>query len=141
MKCRNRAAKGVRLEKLAKEGELVKSVMALLQAHGFQVFRRNTGAVTTDYTRKDGSTRERFVRFSVPGMADIWGWQVLTGRHIEVEVKRPGLKPTPLQEQWLQSARDGGAIAFWCDSMAMAEAGLAGAAVVGRRVLNANSCF
>ena len=35
MKPRNRAAKGARLEKLAKEGELVKSVMQLLQAHGF----------------------------------------------------------------------------------------------------------
>ncbi|KKL66066.1 hypothetical protein LCGC14_2148690 [marine sediment metagenome] len=58
-------------------------------------------------------------------MADIWGWEVLTGRHIEVEVKRRGVKPTALQEQWLQSARDGGSIAFWCDSMGMAEAELA----------------
>ena len=123
MKPRNRTARGrgACFEKLAKEGELVKAVMQLLQAHGFQVFRRNTGAMTSNYTRKDGSTRERFVRFSVPGMADIWGWQALTGRHIEVEVKRRGVKPTPLQEQWIQAARDGGAIAFWCDSMEMAE--------------------
>ena len=126
--------KGARLEVLAREGELVKSVMQLLQAHGFQVFRRNTGAMTSNYTRKDGSTRERFVRFSVPGMADIWGWQALTGRHIEVEVKRRGVKPTPLQEQWLQSARDGGVIAFWCDSMEMAEEELAGASKLGRTV-------
>ena len=125
MKPRNRAAKGARLEKLAKEGELVKSVMQLLQAHGFQVFRRNTGAMTSNYTRKDGTTRERFIRFSEPGMSDIYGWQALTGRHIEVEVKRRGVKPTPLQEQWLQSAQAGGCIAFWCDSMGMAEAELA----------------
>ena len=130
----NRVAKGARLEVLAKEGELVKSVMQLLQAHGFQVFRRNTGAMTSNYTRKDGSTRERFVRFSQPGMADLWGWHRKTGRHIEVEVKRPGVKPTPLQEQWLQSARDGGVIAFWCDSMEMAEAGLAMAPKLGRTV-------
>ena len=122
---RNRAAKGARLEKLAKEGELVKAVMQLLQAHGFQVFRRNTGATMASYTLKSGETKNRFVRFGVGGMADIWGWQVLTGRHIEVEVKRLGLEPTPLQEQWLRSARDGGAIAFWCDSMGMAEAELA----------------
>ena len=132
MKPRNRAAKGARLEKLAKEGELVKSVMQLLQAHGFQVFRRNTGAVTTDYTRKDGTTRERFIRFSEPGMSDIFGWHTRTGRHIEVEVKRRGVKPTPLQEQWLQSARDGGVIAFWCDSMGMAEAELVRASEVDR---------
>jgi len=125
MKRQTTAAKGARLEKLAKEGELVKSVMQLLHARGFQVFRRNTGAITTNYTRKDGTTRERFFRFSEPGMADIWGWDVVTGRHIEVEVKRRGLIPTPLQEQWLQSARDGGCIAFACDSMESAETQLA----------------
>ena len=130
----NKVAKGARLEVLAKEGELVKSVMQLLQAHGFQVFRRNTGAMTSNYTRKDGSTRERFVRFSEPGMSDIYGWQVLTGRHIEVEVKRRGVKPTPLQEQWLELARDAGCIAFACDSMESAEEELAGASKLGRTV-------
>jgi len=118
-------AKGARLENLAKEAALVKAVMQLLQVRGFQVFRRNTGAITTDYTRKDGTTKERFVRFSEPGMADIWGWQIRTGRHIEVEVKRLGMKPTPVQLQWLRIAEDTGCLAFWCDSMEMAAAELA----------------
>jgi len=108
----------------AKEGELVKAVMQLLQVYGFRVFRRNTGAVTTSYTRKDGVTKERFFRFSQPGMSDIWGYHISTGQHIEVEVKRAGLKPTPLQTQWLQDADEAGCIAFWCDSMESAEAGL-----------------
>jgi len=101
------------------EGELVKAVMELLQAHGFQVWKRNTGAVTTSYKGK-----ERFFRFSEPGMSDIWGWEVDTGRHIEVEVKRKGLKPTVPQLLWLQGARAAGCVAFWCDSMEMAEDGL-----------------
>ena len=64
-------------------------------------------------------------------MADIWGWQVMTGRHIEVEVKRPGIKPTALQEQWLQQARQAGCIAFWCDSMETALEALKGSRRVG----------
>ena len=112
--------------KQSTETALVKAIIQLLQAHGFMAFRRNTGAVTTSYTRKDGVTRDRFFRFSEPGMADIWGWQRGTGRHIEVEVKRPGLKPTSLQLQWLQMAQERGCIAFWCDSMEMAEKKLKG---------------
>jgi len=101
----------------AKEGELVKSVISLLQAHGFVVFRRNTGAFKASYTTKDGKTRERFVRFSETGAADIYGWQVLSGRHIEVEVKRLGQRPSATQLIWLDQARDAGCIAFWTDSM------------------------
>lgn len=107
-----------------KEGELVKSVISLLQAHGFQVFRRNTGATMASHTLKSGETKNRFVRFGQGGMADIWGWQVMSGRHIEVEVKRSGIKPTSLQEQWLQQARQAGCIAFACDSMESALAAL-----------------
>jgi len=101
----------------SKEGELVKSVISLLQAHGFVVFRRNVGAVRQTYTRRDGSEAKYFVRYSEPGASDIYGWQVLTGRHIEVEVKRLGQRPSPEQLIWLDQARDAGCIAFWTDSM------------------------
>ena len=112
------------MARVSSEGILLKSVMQLLQAHGFQVFRRNTGAVRATYTTKDGIARERFVRFSKPGAADIYGWQLLTGRHIEVEVKRSGQKPSAVQLEWLTHAKEDGCIAFWCDSMEGAIKGL-----------------
>lgn len=103
------------------ERALMKAVMELLQSRGFIIFRRNTGAVRARYVRKDGSSRERFIRFSEPGAADLYGWQIGTGRHVEIEIKRPGLKPSTLQAQWLAQAEKDGCMSFWCDSMGMAE--------------------
>lgn len=78
--------------------------------------RRNTGAVKANYKGK-----ARFIRFSEPGQSDRWGVQPKTGRHIEIEVKREGEVPTELQSEWLQRCREQGCIAFWADSVGMAE--------------------
>lgn len=96
------------MKTIPRESDVLKAVMDYLGAQGFTVFRRNTGAMVAG---------KRFVRFSQPGMADLWGVDRRTGRHIEVEVKRPGEKPTPLQAAWLEAMRKAGAVAFWCDSV------------------------
>ena len=87
--------------------------MDLLRSHGWTVFRRNTGAFRGEHHGK-----RRFVRFSEPGAADLW---CLTPpprvRHVEVELKRPGRKPTPEQVRWLLELNARGAPAFWVDNL------------------------
>jgi hypothetical protein len=46
--------------------------------------------------------------FSVAGLADLYG--CLSGRHFELEVKRPGERPTPIQEHMLSTFAIAGAI-------------------------------
>ena len=77
-----------------------------------KLYRRNTGAVKASYKGKP-----RFIRFSEPGQADLWGIQPKTGRHVEVEVKRPGNTPTEAQMEWLAQCRELNGIAFWADSI------------------------
>ena len=109
------------------EADVLKAVKHLLEAKGFRVFRRNTGAVRASYTStRTGKTSERFVRFSEPGQSDLYGWatqkvkmgsiSIPPGTHIEVEVKRPGEKPNAEQQTWLYLANCNHCFAFWCDS-------------------------
>lgn len=44
------------------------------------------------------------------GIADIIACK--DGHYIAIEVKRPGNKPTPLQERWILDVQDAGGIAF-----------------------------
>ena len=74
--------------------------------------RQNTGAVRLG---------KRFVRFGTPGRADISGvWP--DGRRLEIEVKRPGNKPTQAQLDFLLLMQEQGAIAFWVDDVAKLDA-------------------
>lgn len=61
------------------------------------------------------------IRFAAPGQSDTYGWIIATGRHVEVEWKRPGNRPTVHQLRWLKECTRTGAIAFWSDSVAVAE--------------------
>lgn len=78
-----------------------------------RLYRRNTGAGT--FRNKSG--KDRFVRFSEPGQADLWGIQPGSGRAVECEVKRPGQKLRPEQAAWLQDCANLGAIAFMANSI------------------------
>ena len=79
---------------------------------GVRCWRQNTGAFKGEYKGK-----RRFVRYGVTGQSDISGIMLPSGRRIEIEVKRPGNKPTEDQKAWMAMIREHGGIAFWCDSL------------------------
>lgn len=41
----------------------------------------------------------------------------IKGRFVAIEVKRPGQKPTPIQEAFLASIAKKGGVAFWADNL------------------------
>ncbi len=106
-----------------RETDIVRSIRGYLELRGFRIFRRNVGGA---YAMRLG--REQFVRFSEPGAADLTGWEIGTGRAIEVEVKVPGARTDPrrhaLQQAWLEQAKRDGLIAFRASSVQECEARL-----------------
>ena len=109
-----------------REGKVQKAIMVRLSRLGVKLWRRNIGAMTD----KAGN----FVRFAAPGQSDLWG--VHEGRHWEIEVKRPGNKPTPTQLKWLKEMTAQGCVAYWADNPTtaelVAEAVLSGCEIVWR---------
>ena len=103
-------------------------VRAALWPMGITLWRRNTGAVKATYKSKS-----RLVRFALEGQADLYGIGP-GGRHWEIEVKRPGKKPTAKQFAWLRLCDQLGAVAFWTDSADLA-ARIAAAMLEGGRIL------
>lgn len=95
------------------EAQVQHSTLQVLRALGFVVFRRNVGAVRV---RATATTARRFIRFAEPGQSDIYGWIPRTGRHVEIEVKARGKKPTPEQLAWLLECHRSGCVAFWGDN-------------------------
>lgn len=85
-----------------KEGGIQALIMIAMQQQWPQALikRVNTGAM------KD--TSGRLVRFGTPGQADIE--MILDGRHIEVEVKRPGKKQSKRQVKYQQILERSGGI-------------------------------
>lgn len=75
-------------------------------------WRQNTGVARQQ--NKDGP--QRFIRFGVAGQADITG-VVLDGRRLEIEVKRPGQKPTEDQIRFGRRITEMGGIWFVATSV------------------------
>ena len=102
-------AKGVK----ASETNVRKAITDLLAARGFRMERRNIMGVVPI---KGGA-----IHLGKKGQADLYGWEIGTGRHIEVEVKKPGgrtnLSRALMQKAWLMGALKNGCIAFQTDSV------------------------
>lgn len=77
---------------------------------GGKFWRRNVGVHASTYKGK-----RSFVRFGISGQCDIAG--CYKGRHVEIEVKAKGKKPSPEQVLWMAAMVNAGAIVFWCDSV------------------------
>lgn len=94
------------------------AILAVLRYHPrvAWVERMNVGAT------KIGT---RFVRFGRPGMCDITG-QLKDGRRLEIEVKRPGKKPTPEQCAFIDMVNEAGGFAFVARSIEDVQAALDG---------------
>ena len=101
-----------------RETDIKRAIVQFLRLRGFRCWVRNVG----------GAYGLQFVRFAEPGQSDIWGYEVGTARHIEVEVKRKGArtdsKRAALQKAWLEQCRRDGVIAFQAASVEEVEARL-----------------
>lgn len=96
----------VKRRSLSAEGDIIKVCLQWLTLHSCFVWRQNQGAFSGEY-----KGRKRFVRFSgADGIADIIGL-TREGRFLAIEVKQPGKKARPNQEQFLESVRRHGGIA------------------------------
>ena len=98
-----------------RESKVQRAIVERLSRLGVKLWRRNVGAMTD----KAGN----FVRFAAAGQSDLYGFLPAShgARHIEIEVKRPGNKPTAAQLAWLKDMTARGAVAFWADDPGVAE--------------------
>lgn len=98
------------------ERDVQAACLAILRGFGCVAHRRNTGAMSGAHKGKAW-----FVRFGEPGAADVWALMP-DGRHLELEVKRPGQYPTLDQVHWLRTHNGiGSSVAFWVDNTATLE--------------------
>lgn len=92
-----------------RERDTVGPALAWLKLAGARVHRRNVGSFKQEYKGKT-----HHVQFNETGMCDYWfllpdG----SGRHVEMEWKRPGGWPRPEQILWMLAINAEGGIAFW----------------------------
>lgn len=113
-----------------RESKVQRAIVERLSRLGVRLWRRNVGAMRD----KAGN----FVRFAAAGQSDLWGVD-RSGRHWEVEVKRPGNRPTAAQLVWLRDMTARGCVAFWADDPGVAER-VALAALDGGRIVWRDGC-
>ena len=73
------------------------------QIPGARAWRRNVGATVVG---------DRFIRYGLPGEADVTG--IYDGLRLEIEVKAGKDKPTPEQLSFLKMIRNAGGIGLIC---------------------------
>lgn len=95
------------------EAAIQKRIIALLERRGFIVIRTNSGQIQID----DPQTGTRFVQLGSKGRSDLHACQPVTGRFIAIEVKRPGNKPTPKQQAYIDRVNAAGGLAFVATSV------------------------
>lgn len=90
------------------ESDVQKACIRIMQKAGWRTLRRNVGSFAM------GS---RYFRAGERGQSDTYGIiPRLGGRHFEVEIKRPGNRPSLHQVAWLLRCHHDGAVSFWVDS-------------------------
>ena len=99
-----------------RESKIQRSIVVRLRRLGIILHRRNVAA----WQRTDNG-RFRFIRCGKAGQSDLYGWDLKTARHWEIETKAKGEKPTPKQLEWLLECHGQGCVAFWSDSADIAE--------------------
>lgn len=105
------------------EAEILSQIIMYLRVRGCVVWRQNQGAMPAV---NPATGKRRFVRFaSADGISDIIGC-LPGGRLLAVEVKRPGGKPRPNQQAFLDALRAKGAFAVCVDGVGAMEEALKG---------------
>ena len=88
---------------MERETILQNQIIAALCKNGCYAVNHTVGQF---YTKYGG-----LIRVGQHGEADIWGHRISDGKALYIEVKLPGEKPRPDQEQFLTAMRNTGAIA------------------------------
>jgi hypothetical protein len=102
-----------------RERDVAAPMIDFLRVMGANPKRKNVGKFKLAYTsKKTGIAKFRWVCFGDPGECD-WQWIVPdgSGRHGEMEAKRPGEWPTPEQINYMIYMNSLGCIAFWADDL------------------------
>lgn len=87
------------------EMAIIHAIKAYLESVGCLAIRINAGAVPIE-----NEHGRRFYRGAPAGTSDILGCMP-NGRFLAIEAKRPGMKTTPKQEEFIQSVRAAGGVA------------------------------
>jgi hypothetical protein len=92
-----------RIWRAVPESDVVRAVLDYAQARGAYCWRNNTGSVTATYNGK-----ERFIRFSEKGAADVFC--IYRGRFIAFETKRELGVVSETQHAWRQQIEQVGGL-------------------------------
>jgi hypothetical protein len=98
-------------EKKPLESLIQKQSFAKIKRLGIKPHRRNVIGVKSEYKGK-----ERFIKSGASSQADCWFLIPCNARHVELEFKRPGNKPTYDQIIWLRETNEITGASFWADS-------------------------
>jgi len=110
-----------------KEADILRVCLTWLKLNRVFCWRQNQGAISGEHNGK-----RRFLRFtSMAGVSDILGVLPPTGRVLAVECKRPGRKPTPEQEAFLDIVRQYGGVGVCVHSIDELEQALIAAGYLG----------
>lgn len=106
---------------LTTEAEVQRSLMHYLETQGVEAWRQQAGRVEV----VKGPHRH-WIQLAPEGASDITGFLPRrfgpnAGRHLALEVKRPGGGFKPGQIPFLRRVNDAGGLGFWTDSLRIAE--------------------
>lgn len=99
-----------------RETKLMRSVIVRLRRLGIVLFRRNVATFRAEHRGKT-----RLIRCGARGQSDLYGYVIGTARHVEIETKARGNRPTEYQLAWLRDCTRHGAIAYWGDDCSIIE--------------------
>ncbi len=92
------------------EADVTRACLAALAVHGIKLDRRNVGGIRR--INKDGSSQ--YIPCGVPGDSDFTG-TLPGGKRFDLEIKRPGKKPSKKQLARLRRVNELGGIGLWVD--------------------------
>jgi hypothetical protein len=96
-----------------REIDIIRVCLRWLHLQGVYCWRQNQGAIAAVSRGK-----RRFFRFAgAAGVSDILGLLRPSGRFLAVEVKRPGGRPTPEQQVFLETVQANGGLALCVHSL------------------------
>jgi hypothetical protein len=103
-----------------READILRACLRWLHLHGIYCWRQNQGAIAAVSRGK-----RRFFRFAgACGVSDILGLLRPAGRFLAIEVKRPGGRPTPEQQVFLETVQANGGLALCVHSLDELQAAL-----------------